>query len=100
MRRLGFALLVTLICQGRAGAEPGDPWDGEEADAPAPSETQAAKPAPKPTPAKAAKPGKKPKAALHWARKPRRGAKLMGAVVPDEMLRPAPAPRPTGNLHL
>jgi uncharacterized protein YcbK (DUF882 family) len=103
MRRLGVVLLVTFICQGRAGAEPGDPWDGEEADAPAPSETQAAKPAPRPTPAKAAKPGKAgkaPKVALHWARKPRRGAKLMGAVVPDELLRPAAAPRPSGNLHL
>jgi len=102
MRRLGFVLLLTVLWQGRAGAEPGDPWEGEEGDAPAPKD---AAPAPSTRPAKAnaanaAKAKKPAKAALHWQRKPRRGAKLMGALVPDEMLRPSPPPRPSGNLHL
>jgi uncharacterized protein YcbK (DUF882 family) len=111
MHRIGFALLITLSWHGRAGAEPGDPWEGEEGDAPAPTEAapdaaQAAKPdAPKAKPARAtkvtkAKPGKPVKVTLKWQRKPRRGAKLMGALVPDELLRPTPPPRPSGNLHL
>src|SRR5256885_13604029 len=101
MRRLGFALLFTVVCHGRASAEPGDPWDGEEGDAPAPAETAAAPARPaKPPKAKLTVKGKPAKVTLHWQRKPRRGAKLMGALVPDELLRPTPAPRPSGNIHL
>jgi uncharacterized protein YcbK (DUF882 family) len=108
MRRIGFALLVTLLVQGRAGAEPGDPWDGEEADAPSPASAEVPTPESRParvkTPPRAtaltAKAGKAPRPTLHWMRKPRRGAKLMGALVPDELLRPAVPPRPSGNLHL
>ena len=37
---------------------------------------------------------------LRWGRKPRKGAKLLGAVVPDERLRTTPPPRPSGNLHV
>jgi uncharacterized protein YcbK (DUF882 family) len=99
MRRFGFALLFALLVQGRAGAEPGDPWDGEEGDAPASAETPVPQAA-KPKPAAKLKSGKPAKVTLHWQRKPRRGAKLMGALVPDELLRPEPPPRPSGNLHL
>jgi uncharacterized protein YcbK (DUF882 family) len=111
MRRIGLALLVTLLVQGRAGAEPGDPWDGEEADAPTPASAETP-PTPEANPPRPTKPprvgvgvgatkaGKVPKPTLHWMRKPRRGAKLMGALVPDELLRPTVPPRPSGNLHL
>jgi uncharacterized protein YcbK (DUF882 family) len=118
MRRLGVALLVSVLWQGRAVAEPGDPWDsdrgtpeaakeapaegGEEgADAPTPAElaAHAAKPV-KAKPARAARPAKPKKITLQWHRKPRRGAKLIGALVPDELLRSTPLPRPSGNLHL
>lgn len=102
MSRLGLTLLLAVLWQGSATAEPGDPWEGEEGDAPAPLEA----PAPvtrsaKASSGKAASASSKPaKPALHWQRKPRRGAKLVGALVPDEMLRPAAPPRPSGNLHL
>jgi uncharacterized protein YcbK (DUF882 family) len=105
MSRLGCAFLLTVLWQGRAAAEPGDPWEGEEGDAPAPAEgapASSTRPA-KAVSAKAASAkasGKPAKVTLHWQRKPRRGAKLMGALVPDELLRPAPPPRPSGNLHL
>src|SRR5688572_26590325 len=112
MRRLGFALLVGLLFQGQAGAqeeaaaEPSE--NSEEGEAPGPQETT---PEAKPeTPARAAKssrakkaPPPKPKVGkdgLRWSRKPRKGAKLMGAVVPEERLRPTPPPRPSGNLEL
>jgi uncharacterized protein YcbK (DUF882 family) len=112
MRRLGFALLVTLLFQGRVGAQEAEGGEAsensEEGEAPAPQE---AAPAAQPeTPARTAKasrakkaPPPKPKVGkdgLHWSRKPRKGAKLLGAVVPEERLRAAPPPRPSGNLHL
>jgi uncharacterized protein YcbK (DUF882 family) len=98
-----------------APAELPDPWEGteEEAEAPSPEETAPPAPTPaktvtgkakkkvakvvKPPPVKRDKDGRP---ALKWGRKPRRGAKLMGAVVPDERLRTKPLPRPSGNLHI
>jgi uncharacterized protein YcbK (DUF882 family) len=104
MRRFGLALLLAVLWHGRASAEPGDAWEGgEEGDAPAPAETTPPLAAPKvvkPAKVSVAKSAKAAKPTLHWQRKPRKGAKLMGAVVPDELLRPAPPPRPSGNLHL
>jgi uncharacterized protein YcbK (DUF882 family) len=108
MKRFGIALLVTFLCHGRAEAEPGDPWDatdnGEEAEAETPAPADVAPPAAaRPArPAKQAriKPGKPKKVTLQWHRKPRRGAKLIGALVPDELLRSKPLERPSGNLHL
>jgi uncharacterized protein YcbK (DUF882 family) len=108
MRRLVLALLVGLLFHGRAGAqeaaeEPAE--NSEEGDAPAPQEKPAA-PAPAPRVVKTSRVAKKPKVAkvgkdgLHWARKPRKGAKLLGAVVPEERLRATPPPRPSGNLHV
>jgi hypothetical protein len=111
MRRLGFALLVTLLFQGRAGAQEeaaGEPAENsEEGEAPGPAE-KAPEAVPE-TPARTAKSprAKKPppqpkvgKDGLRWSRKPRKGARLMGAVVPEERLRPTPPPRPSGNIHL
>jgi uncharacterized protein YcbK (DUF882 family) len=104
MRRFGLALLFAVLWHGRASAEPGDAWEGgEEGDAPAPAETAPPLAAPKvvkPARVSVAKAAKAAKPALHWQRKPRKGAKLLGAVVPDELLRPTPPPHPSGNLHL
>src|SRR5256885_13164085 len=102
MQRLGLAVLFAFMWSGRAGAEPGDPWEngGEEGDTPAPAELTPP-PAPKVAkPARAKAKGKPVKVTLQYHRKPRNGAKLMGALVPDELLRPAPPPRPSGNIHL
>src|SRR5687767_12013407 len=109
MRRLGFALLVVLLFQGQTGAqevEGGEAAENsEEGEAPPPAEKPPeAQPAPTARTAKASrakKPPPKPKVGkdgLHWSRKPRKGAKLLGAVVPEERLRTAPPPRPSGNL--
>jgi uncharacterized protein YcbK (DUF882 family) len=104
MHRLALALLLTSAWHGRATAEPGDPWEGEEGDAPAPTEAQPAPPRQvkisvgKATVTRGS--GKTARPALHYSRKPRRGAKLMGALVPDELLRATPLPRPSGNLHI
>src|SRR5437763_1916105 len=113
MRRLGYALLVALLFEGRAGAQEAAPADeaaenSEEGEAPGPQEkaTEEKAPAtPEATPhgsktsrAKKVTAASKPKVGkdgLHWSRKPRKGAKLLGAVVPDERLRAAPPPRPS-----
>lgn len=111
MRRLGFALLVALLFQGGpAGAQEAAEGaeNSEEGEAPGPAE-KAPEPAKPETPAKAAKAsrakkappkGKVGKDGLVWSRKPRKGAKLLGAVVPEERLRTTPPPRPSGNIHL
>jgi uncharacterized protein YcbK (DUF882 family) len=114
MRRLGYALLVALLFQGRAGAQEAAPAEeaaenSEEGETPAPQE-KAPEAAPEATPrvsktSRAKKVAAAPKAkvgkdGLHWQRKPRKGAKLLGAVVPDERLRATPPPRPSGNIHL
>jgi uncharacterized protein YcbK (DUF882 family) len=109
MRRLFLALLVGLFFQGRAGAQEAaeSSESSEEGEAPAPQE-QPATPAPTAPAAKSSRakvtkppPKKKPgKDGLVWQRKPRKGAKLLGAVVPEERLRPTPLPRPSGNLHV
>jgi uncharacterized protein YcbK (DUF882 family) len=116
MRRWSLALLTVLVVQVRAEAQPAqDPWEGteEEPESPSPEET-APPPAPtaptkvapgkatkkkvvKPPPVKRDKDGR---VALKWGRKPRKGARLMGAVVPEERLRTKPVARPSGNLHL
>jgi hypothetical protein len=115
MRRLGYALLVALLFQGRAGAQEAAgaaeeaAENSEEGEAPGPQEKATPEAAPEATPrvtktsrAKKAPPptAKVGKDGLHWQRKPRKGAKLMGAVVPEERLRTAPPPRPSGNIHL
>ena len=117
MRRLGYALLVALLFQGRAGAQEAAPAEeaaenSEEGEAPGPQEkaTPQKEAPPEPTSrgsktsrAKKVAAAPKPKVGkdgLHWQRKPRKGAKLMGAVVPDERLRAAPPPRPSGNIHI
>jgi uncharacterized protein YcbK (DUF882 family) len=117
MRRLGYALLVALLFQGQAGAQEAagaaddSSENSEEGEAPGPQEkaTPEAEAAPEATTrvtktsrAKKAEPPKPKvgKDGLHWQRKPRKGAKLMGAVVPEERLRATPPPRPSGNIHL
>jgi uncharacterized protein YcbK (DUF882 family) len=118
MRRLGYALLVALLFQGRAGAQEAAGADeasenSEEGEAPGPQEKATEDKAPaapdataqgkKTSRAKKVAAAPKPKVGkdgLHWSRKPRKGAKLMGAVVPEERLRAAPPPRPSGNIHL
>jgi uncharacterized protein YcbK (DUF882 family) len=110
MRRFVLALLFALLFQGRARAQEGSAADepaenSEEGDAPAPQEKPET-PAPAPRVVKASRAKKPPPApkvgkdGLHWARKPRKGAKLLGAVVPEERLRATPPPRPSGNLHV
>jgi uncharacterized protein YcbK (DUF882 family) len=114
MRRLVFALLVALLFQGRAGAQEAAgaaeeaAENSEEGEAPGPQEKATPEAAPQAAPrvtktsrAKKAPPAPKVgKDGLHWQRKPRKGAKLLGAVVPDERLRTSPPPRPSGNIHL
>src|SRR5688572_12133395 len=115
MRRLSLALLVTLLLPGPAFAqEEGADESGEsaEAEAPSPQELPPAAPTPAPPPRVTKKAPKKPTKAsaknaakegpppLKYTRKKRNGARLMGAVVPEERLRTTPAPRPSGNLHL
>jgi uncharacterized protein YcbK (DUF882 family) len=115
MRRLGYALLVALLFHGQAGAQEAaeeGAENSEEGEAPGPQEKAAEEKAPatpeatprssKTSRAKKAAPPKPKvgKDGLHWSRKPRKGAKLMGAVVPEERLRAAPPPRPSGNIHL
>lgn len=115
MRRLSLALLVGLLLPGPAVAqEEGGEESGEssEAETPSPQELpppEAAKPpprvtkrAPKKSKAKAvaAKDAKKGPEPLRYTRKKRNGARLLGAVVPEERLRTTPPPRPSGNLHL
>jgi uncharacterized protein YcbK (DUF882 family) len=109
MRRLSLALLIALFLHGRAGAQEaaGPAENSEEGEvAPAAPQDAPAVPAPTAKPTKVsrvAKPAKKPKPGkdgLVWSRKPRKGAKLMGAVVPEERLRTTPPPRPSGNLHI
>ena len=127
MRRLVLALLVGLLFHhGRAAAQEatgqGPVENSEEGEAPSPQEMAPAAPTSAPTPAaatvssatsatngtktasvkkKARKEPRPGQLGLHWARKngPHR-AKLLGAVVPDEMLRTTPPERPSGNLHL
>lgn len=120
MRSLALAAILAFLVQGRASAQD-DPFEpGEDGDAPAPMEAPAAatvKQAPA-KPAKVAKPTKKSAsrastktasaakstseklAPLRYQRKPRKGPKLLGAVVPEERLRATPPPKPSGNLHL
>jgi uncharacterized protein YcbK (DUF882 family) len=117
MRRWSLALLTVLVVQGSAGAQPAtDPFgDGQEEESEAPSPEEMAPPPATTTPTKVAagkatkkkvvkpppvKRDKDGRPALKWARKPRKGARLMGAVVPEERLRTKPLPRPSGNLHL
>src|SRR4051794_31706549 len=106
MRRFVLALVFALLFQGRGRAQEEAAADepaesSEEGDAPAPKE-KAETPAPAPRVVKATRAKKPPPApkvgkdGLHWARKPRKGAKLLGAVVPEERLRAAPPPRPSG----
>jgi uncharacterized protein YcbK (DUF882 family) len=114
MRRLLLASLVGLLFHGRAGAQEaaGEPAEnseeGEAAPAPAeqPEASAEAPVAAKPAHAKKApkvvakKTGPKGQLGLVWSRKPRHGAKLLGAVVPEERLRLTPPARPSGNLHI
>jgi uncharacterized protein YcbK (DUF882 family) len=115
MRRLSLALLVAVLFQGPAVAQEEaaeESGESSEAETPSPQELPPpAAPAPaepeapsrvtkkRPVAKKAAKPktGKEP---LRYVRKKRNGARLMGAVVPEERLRTTPVPRPSGNLHL
>jgi uncharacterized protein YcbK (DUF882 family) len=128
--RLGFAFVFALLGHGSASAEPvgqapaaapaastpdetsvekvtpAEPAEngGEDADTPAAAAESAAE-----APPKVARPARKPKAVakgkpvkatIEYHRKPRNGAKLMGALVPDELLRSSAPPRPSGNIHL
>jgi uncharacterized protein YcbK (DUF882 family) len=78
---------------------------GEDADTPAAAQESSAEEAPKAAkPARKARPAatkaKPAKVTVQYHRKPRNGAKLMGGLVPDELLRTSPVARPSGNLHL